>query len=110
MSQQPLSSEQLELRRTVLLTAQTALLGEVSAAVRGVTLGWSAEEVHLRVIFDGEISEGDKESMECVGTEIVAALPEHRLEVEVVRADAPSSLDEHFLAAWVYIRKEPEAM
>jgi hypothetical protein len=26
--------------------------------------------------------------------------------VEVVRADAPSSLDEHFLTAWVYVRKE----
>jgi hypothetical protein len=92
----------------VLLTTQTALLGEVSWAVRGITLAWSPKRIHLRAIFDGEVGEDDRESMECVGTEIIASFPEHEIVVEVLRSDAPTKLEPFFLMAWVYVRKESD--
>ena len=106
MSQRHPESDNIELRRDVLLTTQVALLGEVSSSVRGITLAWSPQKIHLRAIFDGNIDESDRESMECVGTEILASFPEHELEVECVRADVPARLDPFFLMAWVYLRKE----
>ena len=90
----------------MLLTAQVALLGEVSSTLRAVSLAWSPENIHLRAVFDGEIDEEDRESMECVGTEILASFPTHELEVECTRLDAPTPLNQLFLMAWVYMRKE----
>lgn len=106
LSPQPPSNDEIELRRGVLLTAQVALLGEVSAAVRAVALAWSPHKIHLRAIFDGEIDDEDSESMECVGTEVLASFPTYELEVECTRLDAPASLTPLFLMAWVYMRKE----
>ena len=96
----------IELRRDVLLVTQVALLGEISAAVRGVTVAWSKDEISIRAVFDGPVSESDKESMECVGSEVIASFPEHTINVEVVRCDMPASIDMLFLMAWVYVRKE----
>lgn len=107
MSQQRPSNEESDLRRDILLTAQVALLGELSSAVRGITLAWSADRIHLRAVFSGEITEGDRESMECVGTEIMASFPTHRVEVECLRLDAPAQMKSLFLMAWAYLRKEP---
>ena len=106
MSQQHPDEAQLQLRRDVLLTAQVALLGEISPTVRGVALAWDAVEVRLRAVIDGDPSEDDVESMECAGSEIVAAFPGHRIAVEVIRVDAPAPLESHGLKAWVFRRKE----
>lgn len=106
LSQQHPKCDEIELRRSVLLTAQVALLGEVSAAMRGITLAWSPQKIHLRAVFDGEIGKDDRESIECVGTEILASFPNHELDVECVRLDAPAPLRPFFLMAWAYIRKE----
>lgn len=95
-----------ELRRQLLLTAQVALLGELSAAVRAVTLGWDHETIKLRAVLDGPVSEDDQESIECVGTEIVASFPKHAVQVETIRLDAPADFRASGLAAWVHIRKE----
>jgi hypothetical protein len=105
LSQQRPDDAQLQLRRDVLLTAQVALLGEISHAVRGITLAWDATEIRLRAIIDGEPAEADVESMECAGTEIVASFP-HRIAGEVLRLDEPASLEPHGLRAWVFRRKE----
>ena len=93
-------------RANVLLAAQRALLGEVPGVLRAVTLGWSANEIQLRAIFDGEVNEDTRESMECVGSEVIASFPDHTIEVEVVRCDASAPLDGYFLMAWAYMRKE----
>jgi hypothetical protein len=106
LSPQPPNNDEIQLRREVLLTAQVALLGEVSAAVRAVALAWSPQKIHLRAVFDGEIDDEDSESMECVGTEILASFSTHEIEVECTRLDAPSPLKPLFLMAWVYMRKE----
>jgi hypothetical protein len=48
----------------------------------------------------------DQESIECVGTEIIAGFPEHQIEVETERLDVPADVRSALLAAWVYLRKE----
>lgn len=74
--------------------------------MRGVAVSWDTKEIRLRAIMDGEPAEADVESMECVGTEIAASFPAHRISVEVVRVDEPSPLEPHKLEAWVFRRKE----
>lgn len=106
LSQQRPDDAQLQLRRDVLLTAQVALLGEISHAVRGITLAWDDSEIRVRAIMDGEPSEDDVESIECAGTEIIASFPEHQIAVEVVRLDEPAPLEPQGLKAWVFRRKE----
>lgn len=93
-------------RAHVLLAAQRALLGEIPPVLRAVTLGWSTNKVQVCAIFDGEASEDHRESMECVGTEIIASFPDHAIEVEFARCDAPARVDAYFLMAWAYMRKE----
>jgi hypothetical protein len=106
LSQQLPDDAQLQLRRDVLLTAQVALLGEISHAVRGIALGWDDSEIRVRAIMDGNPSEDDIESIECAGTEIVASFPRHEIAVEVVRLDQPAPLELQGLKAWVFRRKE----
>src|SRR5688572_7154269 len=106
LSHQSHSDSELAFRRDLLLTAQVALLGEVSSSIRAVTIGWSTTEIRLRAIVDGLPFDDDVDSMECVGTEIIASFPQHQIAVEVVRLDAPAPLEPHNLKAWVYSRKE----
>lgn len=90
----------------MLLTAQVALLGEISGAVRAVFLGWDDETIKVRAVFHGPISEEDHESIECAGTEIIASFPKYMIEVETIRLDAPADLRGKALKAWAYYRKE----
>jgi hypothetical protein len=106
LSQRRPDDAQLQLRRDVLLTAQVALLGEISQAVRGIAVAWDDSEIRVRAIIDGEPSEDDIESIECAGTEIVASFPAHQIVVEVVRLDEPAPLELQGLKAWVFRRKE----
>lgn len=106
MSHQHCRDSELAFRRDLLLTAQVALLGEISASIRAVTVGWSATEIQLRAIVDGLPCDDDVESMECVGTEIIASFPQHQIAVEVIQLDAPAPLEPHMLNAWIYSRKE----
>lgn len=102
----PQTDQDVEFRRSVLLAAQVALLGEVSAAIRGVTIGWTPSDIVLRAIVDGHVDEDDQESMECVGSEIIAGFPTHLIAVEVMRVDAPLLIKPHGLRAWVFMRRE----
>lgn len=92
------------IRSSVLLSVQTALLGAVSPALRGVTVGWDEKTIKLLCYYDGSISEEDRESMSCVQTEIMADFPELEIELDVVRCDFPQEMN--YLDAWVYRRSE----
>lgn len=105
MSRQPHDAD-VTFRRDLLLTVQVALLGEISKNVRGVTVGWEGTQIQLRAIFDGPPNAEDAESMECVGTEVIAAFPSYEISVDVIRVDQPGPLEPHLLKAWVYRRKE----
>jgi hypothetical protein len=89
----------------ILLSAQRALLGEVSPALRGVTLGWHDQVIRMRAYFDGPISEEDLESMTCVAAQIIADFPSPwNIDEEIVRCDAPERME--FLQVWAYLRRE----
>jgi hypothetical protein len=75
------------------LLLQTALLGEVGPALRGVTYRLAEREVHVGFYFDGPISDEDRESASCIVTEVIAGLPEDvRVVEEVIRLDVPARL------------------
>ncbi len=94
---------QIKLRLEVLLSLQTALLGEVPPNLRGVTCDWDTSALVIHCIFDGAILEEDRESMECVATEVMANFPEdYQVLLECIRRDAPQSLQTEGLKAWVY--------
>lgn len=94
-----------QLRQAALLYAQRALLGEVSAALRGVTVAWQDKTVTVRCYFDGPISDADRDSMESVHTELLADfLPDVDVSLEVRRRDWPDPMES--LQEWVYRRRE----
>lgn len=95
-----------ELRISVLLSLQVALLGEISPNIRGITCSWDSSKIIIRCIFHGAIKEEDRDSMEFVCTEVIADFPNHEVEMEYIRADSPESLQKYGLMAWVYCRKE----
>lgn len=52
-----------DLRATVLLGVQVALLGCIGLGIRKVLCRWNDSEIRVRAIFDGEIREEDAEAM-----------------------------------------------
>jgi len=66
-----------DIRVGVLLCTHRALLGHIGAAVRQITCRWTENEVHVRVVFDGEISGESAEAMSEAETEVVADFPPH---------------------------------
>jgi hypothetical protein len=93
------------LRQAALLYTQRALLGEVSPALRGVTVDWGGTAVKVRCYMDGPISDADRDSMEAVHTELLADfLPDIEVNLEVCRRDWPDPMET--LREWAYRRRE----
>ena len=89
----------------VLLSIQSALLGEISASLRVITISWDEKNVKFVSVFDGPISDEDKESMSCVETELIADLPEdNNIAYQMIRIDAPQRVVAE--GVWVYARRE----
>lgn len=92
-------------RCEVLLALQQALLGEISANLRAVAVSIGPQNVHFRAFFDGSISEGDRESMSFVETELMAALTARDVvSHSVERLDCPAPIPKRDI--WVYCRRE----
>jgi hypothetical protein len=93
-------------RCEVLLAIQQALLGEVTASLRAVTVNYTETSVRFEAYFHGEINEEEREAMSLVETEMIAAFPStHTLTHEVIRLDAPVLIPKD--CVWAYFRKEP---
>lgn len=99
-------SSDKELRRSVLLVFQVALLGMVTPALRAVTVGWCGRRIVAHCIYDGPIGGTELEDCSDIEGEVIASFPEHEVEVTAKRRDFPGELSSEFLAAWVYVRKE----
>jgi hypothetical protein len=52
-----------EIRVRVLLSVQRALLGHIGTAVRAIMCRWTEDEIHVRAVFDGEISDDGRFSI-----------------------------------------------
>jgi len=107
LSQQPPKSNKKDYpldRVNAILSMNRALWGEVSPALRSVRIKWDNEIVDLYFYYDGEISEEDNESAECIATEFIAGYPEYKLEVHILRWDYPKSIPEE--GEPIYYRRE----
>lgn len=92
-------------RCEVLVAIQQALLGEVSARLRAVTVSYDDNNIHLDCYYHGEILDADREAMSCVETELMASFPEsHSVTHSVQRRDCPHSIPKEM--TWVFLRKE----
>ena len=92
-------------RHQVLVAVQQALLGEVSARLRAVTVAYTDMSIHLDCYYDGEITDEDREAMSCAETELIAMSPEtHRITHQVHRKDYPAAIPKD--TTWAFYRKE----
>ena len=92
-------------KHVVLVAVQQALLGEVGACLRAVTVTYDENSIHLACYYDGEIADDDREAMSCVETELLATFPEtHTTTVQVYRMDCPNPIPKDTI--WAFCRKE----
>ena len=93
-----------------ILSLNRALWGEVFPSLRSARIDWTEDKIILYFYHDGEISEDDWDSAHCVGTEVIADFPYHKLEVNIERCDYPQRPPQ--IGELVYRRKEqtPEDM
>jgi hypothetical protein len=96
-----------DIRASLLLSVQRALLGAVPGSLRAVTCHWEETEIKLRFVFDGEIDDDDYEAAGIVGSEVIADFPAPWTICEdIVRVDYPGSLCSQPVVLWAYRRKE----
>lgn len=82
-----------------------ALLGEVSSALRGVTVGVSDRVLTMRLYYDGPISRSDQESVSEIETSLLADLhPRYEVKVTAARVDVPAPIE--CLDSWAFRRRE----
>ena len=95
-----------ELRIRLLLGAQMALLGNISPNIRCVSLGISDDEIIMKAVFDGEISEADSESMDEVASQRISYFETEKITTYCIRIDYPDSFKGELLDFLVFQRKE----
>lgn len=96
-----------DIRLRLMLSAQRALLFSVPPSLRAVTCGWQETEVKLQFIFDGPISDTDREQAQVVGAEIIADFPPPwTIAEEIKRLDHSTDLRAAALPLWVFARSE----
>lgn len=82
-----------DMRVRVLLSVQRAFLGHISTAVRAITCRWTEDEIYVRVLVDGEISDDDAEAISEAETEVIADFPSQiAVHFELERRDHPGSI------------------
>ena len=92
-------------KHTVLVALQQALLGEVSARLRAVTVAHDDTSIHFDCYYDGEISDEDREAMSCVETELMSMFPStHRITYQLHRKYFPDPIPKD--KTWAFFRKE----
>lgn len=91
------------------LSLQGALLGMITANIRSISVAWDSSCVTLYFIFDGKISEEDREEASCVETEVSVdymTIDENMpFQTQCLRIDAPNQII--CPGVCVYKRKEP---
>jgi len=97
------------MRVSLMLSTQVGMLGNITPNIRMITCGWKEEEILIRAVFDGLITEENKELIELIATEVVADFKRFYIKTEYIRLDAPSSLAQLFLTIVVYLRFEYES-
>ncbi|MFI6220976.1 hypothetical protein ACIBEH_10520 [Nocardia salmonicida] len=78
-------------RKALLSSVNRAMSGNLPPVVRAVFCKDESSRVFLRFVVDGEISDGDRDSVSCIGAEVIADFSApYLIEESVERLDAPS--------------------
>lgn len=96
-----------DMRVRVLLSVQRALLGHISTAVRAIVCRWSDDEIRVRAIFDGEISDHDAEAISEAETEEIADFPSQFVVCFTLeRLERPASINTYIAEQAIFQRLE----
>ncbi len=66
-----------------------ALLGKITPNIRAMYLGFENNTIKILYVFDGEISDEDKNNFSCVDAEVLAYFPCYKMEEKCIRVDRP---------------------
>ncbi len=101
MSHQP-PRDQIPLRARILLSVQTALLGEVTPSLVAVALRWTEGKIEGRFYYEAEPSESEQERVSDIETEIMASFPDSQVSFSAL----PNVLanDHDWVMALAYLR------
>ncbi|CAL78920.1 hypothetical protein BRADO5232 [Bradyrhizobium sp. ORS 278] len=78
----------------------------MSASLREVRYAFTDGIIDIFCVFDGEISEHDRESMSCVATEVLADFPDVTVQEHCLRIDMPDRIPNLLGHVAVFARKE----
>lgn len=94
----------------LIMSFNRALLGEVPWALRRVTTKMEEKVIRVQFVFDGPISEDDRDSAGCVAGEVIGDFPRHTIHEEYIQIDEPQPMP-HPGQGWrvVFQRKEPRS-
>jgi hypothetical protein len=95
-----------DFRIRLLLALQASLLGYVSANIRSVSCGVTGENILVKVVFDGAITDEDRDAMDEVGSELASHFDQELVDMQCVRTDAPKPLCDSTLELRAYQRRE----
>lgn len=93
-------------KSAILLSAQSALLGQIYPSIRGIAIGFSGtERLKLICYLDREPTEDDYDNLGIIGTEICADINFATAEeICICSKDNFRNLDS--LDCWIYMRME----
>lgn len=96
----PFDTDGVDLR----LSAQQALLGNIPASLRAVSVEYRAHQIACRCVFDGPPTEDDQELLSCAMTEMLADYREpYTLEEEYLYLSYPMDMSHlQYLVFWRY--------
>ena len=90
----------------LICSVNRALLQEVGPSLRAVKAQETGETIRLRFFIDGEPSEEDLNSASCAASEVISDFPEHALDDQVVRLDAPTPIPSE--GGWITVFERRE--
>lgn len=96
------------LHASVLLSAQRALLGEVTANLEAVAVAVNDKRITVYFYYRQPATEDEQESANVAATEILADFSEHDVDDIVVEFGLWPVAGELPDATWVFMRQQPE--
>lgn len=69
------SIEEIKYRRKILFEVYEALIGNITANMRMISLRWNEDSIDIRVIFSLEPSDEDKEIVSDIMGEVISGFP-----------------------------------
>ncbi|MDF7670424.1 hypothetical protein PT276_04275 [Orbaceae bacterium ESL0721] len=101
--------EQIELENRVNASTMYSLLDRATKKMRGITASVINDDLTIEIFFDSELTEEEKEEMECAHTEIISDLYQEfigmYLNLSIISSEIPL-YDKKGNLGWFYLRKE----